>query len=101
MTSRVLLSAAVLLAAASSPTWGQPRSSSTEIGEVRAFGGTLRVAVREDAGAKAAHLFVADRHVIKTNLLILTPAQLRQMRQLIDDTLAEVDPANAAAAPGR
>lgn len=75
----------------------QGRTSTTEIGEVRGFGGMVRMTVREERGTKAAHLFVADRYIIKTNLLILTPAQLRQMRQLIDDTLAEVEPVAAPA----
>lgn len=85
------LCAAMLLAGtASSAANAQTRDSTVVIGTMTAPGGSLKMEVYTRAGERGAYLFTRDRHPVSTVLLQLSAEQLTQLRQLIDDTLHEL-----------
>lgn len=75
------------------PAQAQQRDGQVEIGRIKTpAGSSMLFSLITRDGSRSAGLFVSDRHVIQTNLLLLTPADLKRMRTLIDQTLDEVEP---------
>jgi hypothetical protein len=75
----------------------QERPKITEIGEIKTLSGAMLVLVNEKAGKRDAYIYLRDRHNIRTQALGLEPAELRKLKQLIDEALAEIESGAAPA----
>ena len=82
----------VFLLAMAATGQAQQRETKTEIGSLSTFNGRVSLSVTARGSSKQAAMFVSDRHVVSTNLIVLSAGQLKQLRALIDETLDEVEP---------
>lgn len=94
--------AAAAMAVAASDTTG--RETTTVVGKVRTSdGGQAVFRVSDDGARREASLQTADRHVVRSLTLFMGLGELRQMRRLLDETIAELErqpgPAPTASAP--
>lgn len=84
---------AMLVASAASA-----KDMTAEVGELQtANGHKVALGVAEQGPYRTATLWVADKHLIKTNLVWLNRSQLLKLRDMVDATVAELDKLEAQA----
>lgn len=55
------------------------------------MGGSISFSVVDREGAKTGIIYVSDEHVIETNFFSVSVRDMKKIRDLLDETIKEID----------
>lgn len=67
------------------------RGTTTELGTITTSSHVIRVAIHASGARKDASLFIADRAIFRGNLSMLTPAEMRRLKAMLDEAIVELE----------
>lgn len=63
----------------------------TDVGKVITANGSIKLIVVGRPTGKTGAIYVSDDYAINTNYMAMPPSKLRELRSLIDQTLADIE----------
>jgi|GEM_PF-7007438 hypothetical protein len=72
-------------------TFANAKEISTEVGKWETYSGSVRFMIVENNEGKRAYIHTVDEHVINSNMYNVNVEQLKKIRSLINETIAELE----------
>ena len=86
-----MIFAALAMALVCSSTFAQSAETRIRHGDIKSFNGSIMVNTTLRQNGESIDLFVADRHVISTNLLSLSISDAIRLRDMINEALKSAE----------